>query len=142
VTSTAPTPVDVLLLVLEILTWVGLVPGILLLILGYLRRAFAARFEETWGVIIASPAGTEHPWFRWMDTERTLQSAPVPLDSDSGSVPEIGDEVRVYFDRRDPEHGRLDHPASDGRVLRVLGWVLTGVGAAAGIAQLAVMLAT
>ena len=42
------------MLVLELLTWVGLIPGITFLVLGYVRRAFAARYEQTWGIIIPS----------------------------------------------------------------------------------------
>lgn len=129
---------DSLALIFEVLTWVGLVPGIALLVIGYARRAFALRFEETWGVIIPSPAGTAHPWFRWMDLSRELQSAPVPLDGEEAL--EIGDEVKVFFDPRSPEYGRLDHPSADGRLVRVIGWALLGVGVAAGIAQLIVLL--
>lgn len=132
------TTIDSLALVLELLTWLGLVPGVVLLIVGYTRRALASRFQETWGVIIPSPAGSTHPWFRWMDLARQLQSAPVPNDHDQRL--EIGDEVTVYFDPRNPENGRLDHPSADGKILRVIGWVLTGVGAGAGIAQLVLLL--
>lgn len=125
---------DAIALVLELLTGVGLVPGVILLIIGYTRRALAGRFEETWGVIIASPAGTEHPWFRWMDLARELHSAPVAADA--ADLPRIGDEIKVYFDRRNPDNGRLDDPTGDGRALRVVGWLLTGLGLGAGIAQL------
>lgn len=129
---------DALALVLELLTWVGLVPGIVLLVAGYLRKAFAGRFQETWGVIVQSPAGTDHLWFRWMDLNRELQSAPVSLDADESL--EIGDEVKVYFDPRNPENGRLDHPSADGRVMRIVGWLLVGIGAGAAIVQLVTLL--
>ncbi|HEV7956887.1 MAG: putative sortase-sorted rane protein [Microbacteriaceae bacterium] len=129
---------DSLALVLELLTWVALVPGVLLLVVGYARLAFGGRFQETWGVIIPSPAGTPHKWFRWMDLSRELQSAPVPGDAERPL--EIGDEVRVYFDPRHPEKGRLDHPSSDGRLLRVVGWVLVAVGVGAAIAQLVTLI--
>lgn len=125
---------DAIALILELLTGVGLVPGVILLIIGYTRRALAGRFDETWGVIIASPAGTEHPWFRWMDLARELHSAPVAADAED--LPRVGDEVKVYFDRRNPDNGRLDDPAGDGRALRVVGWLLTGLGVAAAAAQL------
>ena len=127
------TTADSFALVLELLSWVALVPGVILLVVGYARRAFASRFQETWGVIIPSPAGTAHPWFRWMDLGRELRSAPVPMDADESLA--VGDEVKVYFDPRNPDHGRLDHPSSDGRLLRILGWVLAGIGAAAGVIQ-------
>ncbi len=130
---------DALPLAFELITWVGLVPGVVLLVVGYVRQAFAARFEETWGVVIPSPAGTSYPWFRWMDTDRQLQSAPVPPGGDETLVP--GDEVTVFVDRRSPDRARLDDPRSDGRVLRVIGWVLFSVGAAAGVAQLIALLA-
>ncbi len=125
---------DAIALILELLTWVGLVPGVVLLVAGYTRRALASRFEETWGVVIPSPAGSDHPWFRWMDLRRELRSAPV--NSHEGDLPKVGDEVKVYFDRRNPDNGRLDDPAGDGRALRVVGWLLVGVGVAAGVAQL------
>ena len=131
-------PADALALVLELVTWVGIVPGILLLAGGYLRRVVSARYLETWGVVIASPAGTNRPWFRWMDLERELQCAPVPPDTEHPV--RVGDEVLVYFDARSPDRARLDDPRMDGKLLRVLGWVLVGVGALAAAAQLVILL--
>ncbi|MBC7723334.1 MAG: hypothetical protein H7146_01095 [Burkholderiaceae bacterium] len=129
---------DALMLVLELLTWVGLIPGLILLAIGYARRAFASRFQQTWGIIIPSPAGTSHLWFRWIDLTRDAQSAPVPVDADESL--RVGDEVEVWFDPRNSENARLDHPSADGRVLRTIGWVLSGVGAGAGVVQLIVLL--
>ena len=128
---------DAIALILELLTGVGLVPGVILLIVGYARRVIAARFEETWGVVIPSPAGTSYPWFRWMDLARELQSAPVEYAGDPPLA--VGDEVKVYFDPRNPQKARLDDPSADGRALRLIGWILTGLGAGAGIAQLVLM---
>lgn len=125
---------DIVSLVLELVTWITLVPGVVLVIIGYVRRWIAGGYEKTWGVIIASPAGTTHPWFRWMDAYRELQSAPVPPHADEAR--EVGDEVTVYVDRRNPERARLDDPATDGRPLRVIGWILVAVGLAAAIIQL------
>ncbi|GAB3135971.1 DUF3592 domain-containing protein [Marisediminicola antarctica] len=129
---------DAFALVLELITWVGLLPGIVLLAAGYIRKAWASRYQETWGVIVQSPAGTDHLWFRWMDLQRELQSAPVSLDADESL--ELGDEVKVYFDPRNPENGRLDHPSADGRLMRILGWLLVGVGSAAAIVQIVILL--
>ena len=129
---------DVLALILELLTWVGLVPGVILLAAGYLRLVYSARFEKTWGVVIASPTGSGRPFIRWMDRGRELRTAPIPegdLDHEGKSLA-VGDEVPVYFDRRKPERGRLDNPTGDGRLLRVLGWVLSGIGAGAAVVQL------
>ena len=53
----------------------------------------------------------------------------------------VGDEVEVFFDPRNPDGARLDHPSADGRVLRTVGWVLTGVGAGAGIVQIIALIA-
>lgn len=125
-------------LVFELVTWVALVPGLGLLIVGYVRRALADRFEQTWGVVIPSPAGTSHLWFRWMDSSRELHSAPVPLEGDEAL--EAGDEITVYVDRRNPERGRLDDPAGDGRPQRVIGWVLVSIGSAAAVIQLVALL--
>lgn len=131
---------DALALVLELVTYIALVPGVVLLVIGYLRRAFAARYQHTWGVVVASPAGTGHPWFRWLDLEREFQTAPVPGDADRPIA--IGDEIEVFFDPRNPENARLTDPASDGHLLRTLGWILTGVGAAAGVGQIVALVVT
>lgn len=128
---------ETLALTLEVVTWVGLVPGVVLLAVGYARRAFALRFEHTWGVVVPSPADAREPSVRWMDRQRELHVAPVPEDPDHPVA--VGDEVEVYFDRSNPERGRLDDPAHDGRLLRVLGWVLTGIGALAAIAQIVLL---
>jgi hypothetical protein len=128
------------LTIVELITWVTLIPGIGLLTAGFAQRSFASKYEETWGVVIPSPAGTAYPWFRWMDLDRELQSAPVPPGADEGLAP--GDEIKVYMDMRRPDRGRLDPPSADGRVLRLTGWVLIGVGAAAGIVQVIALFAT
>lgn len=127
-------PADVVSLVLELVTWVTLVPGAVLLTVGYLRRSIAGGYEKTWGVIIPSPAGSTHPWFRWLDESRELQSAPLPADADESL--ELGDEITVYIDRRRPDRARLDDPKADGRPLRVVGWILLAVGSAAAFIQL------
>lgn len=126
-------------LILELVTWVALLPGIVFLIVGYVRKAMAGRYEQTWGVVIPSPAGTTHPWFRWMDESRELQSAPIPVDGEETLEP--GDEITVYMDRRNPDRGRLDDPAGDGRAPRVIGWILIAVGLAATAVQLIALLA-
>ncbi len=131
---------DALALVLELVTYIALAPGIVLLAIGYARRAFASRYQQTWGVIIESPAGTTHPWFRWLDLDREFQTAPVSYGADRTF--EIGDEIEVYFDPRNPENARLSDPSGDGHLLRVLGWILTGVGAAAGIGQIVALIVT
>lgn len=126
-------------LILELVTWVALLTGIVFLIVGYVRKAMAGRYEQTWGVVIPSPAGTTHPWFRWMDESRELQSAPIPVDGEETLEP--GDEITVYMDRRNPDRGRLDDPAGDGRVPRVIGWILVAIGLAATAVQLIALLA-
>ncbi|MEY2848230.1 MAG: hypothetical protein RI885_895 [Actinomycetota bacterium] len=131
---------DALALVLELVTYIALAPGIVLLVVGYTRRAFASRYQHTWGVVVDSPAGTTHPWFRWLDLDREFQSAPV--SGDTGRTLAVGDEVEVYFDPRNPENARLTDPTRDGHLVRMLGWILTGVGTAAGIGQLIALVVT
>lgn len=132
------TPSDAVSLALELLTWLAIVPGLVLLVIGLARRAWANRFEETCGVIVASPAGTNHPWIRWMDLDRQLQSAPIPLPDAAAHA--IGDEVTIYFDPRNPENGRLDHPSSDGKVFRVTGVMLLSIGIIAALVQISILL--
>ncbi|MBC7519037.1 MAG: hypothetical protein H7248_09210 [Microbacteriaceae bacterium] len=132
------TPSDAISLALELLTWLALVPGSVLLLIGLARRAWAKRFEETCGVVIASPAGTAHPWIRWLDLDRELQSAPIPLADAADHT--IGDEVTVFFDPRNSENGRLDHPSTDGRVFRVTGIMLMAIGILAVLIQLILLL--
>lgn len=129
---------SVVSLVLELVTWITLVPGVALLIVGYVRRALASRYEQTWGVVVPSPAGTAHPWFRWMDASRELKTAPLPIDGDESLQP--GDEITVYIDRRNPDRGRLDDPATDGRPQRIIGWVLVSIGIASAVVQLIALL--
>ena len=130
---------SILSLVLELVTWVALVPGVVLLAIGYIRKALADRYEQTWGVVIPSPAGTAHPWFRWMDASRELQSAPIPADGDEALQP--GDEIMVYMDRRNPDRGRLDDPATDGRSQRIIGLIFLSIGAASTAIQIIALFA-
>ena len=131
-------PIDAISLLLELITWIALVPGLLLLLIGYVRRALGARFEKTWGIVIASPAGTEHPWFRFIDLEREMQIVPVPLAD--GILPEVGAEVQVYFDPKNPQHARLADPTADGHAFRLVGVLLTAVGAATAFVQFGALL--
>lgn len=131
------TATDAISLTLELLTYLALLPGALLLTIGLVRRAFSSRLEETWAVVIASPAGTDHPWLRWLDLHREMQTSPVPLDE--GPLPTIGEEIRVWVDPRHPDRARLEHPSSDGRFFRVLGYILLGVGIGAAIGQLVLL---
>ncbi len=131
-------PLDAISLLLELITWIALVPGILLLLIGYTRRALGSRFEKTWGIVIASPAGTEHPWFRFIDLEREMQTVPVPLSD--GILPPVGTEVQVYFDPRNPQHARLADPKADGHAFRLVGVLLTAVGAATAFVQFGALL--
>lgn len=127
---------DALLLILELLTWIGLIPGLVMAIVGFTRRALSRRYEETWGIVVDGPPGDNRPHLRWMDLSRTLRLTP--LDDDDGGI-RVGDELPVYSDRLNSRPIRLDPPSSDGKAFVVVGLVLLGVGAAAGITQIVLM---
>ncbi|MCA4135340.1 hypothetical protein [Arthrobacter sp. M4] len=108
--------------ILEVMTWVGLVPGLPLLLVGWLRRRRRCPWISTPAEVVA--AGN-YTGFRWADAPGSTRLTLLPRD-EAGDV-EPGNLITVHFDSCHPARWSLTRPRHDNTLL-ILGWILTAVG--------------
>lgn len=123
-----PSPAVSLGPILEVMTWVGIVPGLLLLITGWVISKRRCRWTSTDSEIFT--AG-RYRGVRWSDSTSTIQQGLLRLEQSPGLV--AGQVVVLHYDICHPTRWRLDPPRQDDPVT-VLGLLLTGVGIACMIA--------
>ena len=123
----------------EILTFVGLIIGAVLYIVGLSVRGISGRWTRTTAVIAATGAAASEPAtvIRWFDDDGDVHECPADTHETHHLVP--GDDVRVWFRRRNPERCRTHDPDLDGKGLRLIGLVLLGIGVLAGVAGIVLM---
>jgi hypothetical protein len=112
-------------LIVEAFSWIGLAAGVLLLVLGYVRKAMHRGWKKALGVAVLDANGDLA--YRWLGDDGVIYDAPVEHGDEAG-IPEPGDDITVYVNPRDPSVGRIDDPAHEGRALRITGWILLAVG--------------
>ncbi|WP_426997043.1 hypothetical protein [Pseudarthrobacter sp. N5] len=115
--------------ILEVLTWICLPSGLILLLIIAFRRRFQERWSTSEGVVYADASGTG---FRWFDHKYRVHNAPMsPHDIKDLAV---GDPVLIYYDHNIPSRWQSTQPELRGRTTLILGRILTGIGLAALIA--------
>ncbi|RIJ52955.1 sortase [Clavibacter lycopersici] len=127
-------------LIIEFLTWIALVPGILLYVAGLSVRLLGRRWKATEGLVAdGSSADGSAPArvLRWFDDEGDVHEAPA--DTPETRDLDAGSDVRVWFSPRSPWRVRTHAPELDGRALRVTGLVLIGIGALAAVAGIVLL---
>jgi hypothetical protein len=126
-------------LIIEFLTWIALVPGILLYVAGVSVRVLGRRWTATEGLVADGPAGdgASSRVLRWFDHEGDVHEA----EADTPETRDLpaGSDVRVWFSPRAPWRVRTHAPELDGRALRVTGLVLIGIGALAAVAGIVLL---
>ncbi|MFT2689577.1 sortase [Clavibacter zhangzhiyongii] len=127
-------------LIIEFLTWIALVPGIVLYVAGVSVRVLGRRWTATEGLVADGPAdadGSSARVLRWFDGDGEVHEASA--DSPETRDLAAGSDVRVWFSPRAPWRVRTHAPELDGRALRVTGLVLIGIGASAAVAGIALL---
>ena len=127
-------------LIIEFLTWIALVPGILLYVAGVSVRVVGRRWTATEGLVADGPAGADGASsrvLRWFDHEGDVHEAQADAP-ETRDLP-VGSDVRVWFSPRAPWRVRTHAPELDGRALRVTGLVLIGIGALAAVAGIVLL---
>lgn len=119
-------PLDAIAIVGEVVSWLLLPSGLLLLVIGLARRSWARRYRSAKAVI--TNVDERDAKLRWFGDEGDVHETVSPL---TGPIPAVGDARTVWVHPSRPESARLDSPAHDGRALITLGGILTGVGAIA-----------
>jgi hypothetical protein len=119
----------------ELFTWIGLILGGLALVAGLVRGALMRNPRTHRGVVVEAD---EHSVaFRWFGDDGDIHEASAPpLRRRSVSV---GDDLTVYTPRSRPERGRIDPVDHLGRTLRVIGWVLLGIGIFAAVLSIVLL---
>ena len=117
-----PGPADALGPILEVMTWVGFVPAVPLLVIGWIMHLRRCRWISTSGEIFT--AG-RYQGVRWTDSGNNLrQSLLRPEDA-----PEMlaGSTIELHYDDCHPGRWRLSPPEQHNIAL-ILGWILASVG--------------
>lgn len=127
-------------LIIEFLTWIALVPGVLLYVGGVSVRVLGRRWTATEGLVADGPDGADGSAsrvLRWFDGDGDVHEAPA--DTPETHDLAAGSDVRVWFSPRAPWRVRTHAPELDGRALRVTGLVLIGIGVLAAVAGIVLL---
>jgi hypothetical protein len=128
-------PIDAAGAIAELFTWIGVLLGGLVLVPGLLRAALLGHPNTHEGVVVDAE---EHSvTFRWFGDDGDIHEASAPPLR--GHPVSMGDDVTVYTPRSRPERGRLDPVDHLGRSLRLIGWVLLGIGLAAAVLSIVLL---
>jgi hypothetical protein len=127
-------PAEFLGPILELMSWVGFVPGVPLLIIGWIISKRRCHWASTDSEVFT--AG-RYRGLRWTDSTSTSRQGPLRPDQ----TPELqaGHVAVLHYDICHPLQWRLEAPRHD-NTLTVLGLVLTGVGVACTIAGFVLMM--
>lgn len=129
-------PLATVSLVLELLSWIGITVGTVLLIAGYARRVAFSGWIKVLAVIVSDGQG-DGKLFRWLGADGNLYE--LPADTAETAHLEIGDDVELSVNPRRPEQARTDEAHIEGRSMRGVGWLFLGIGIAAVVLSLVLM---
>jgi hypothetical protein len=118
----------------ELLSWIGLGIGIVLLVPGYVLRLLHARWREQQGVVVALEGDVVT--FRWFGDGGIHEGTGDQLEKPLA----VGDDVKVWAKPSRPDLGRIEHTDHLGTTLRVTGFVLFAVGFVSAVASIILML--
>ncbi|MET3369462.1 UNVERIFIED_CONTAM: hypothetical protein ABIE34_002716 [Jeotgalibacillus campisalis] len=113
---------DVLGPILEMMTWVGFVPGVPLLLWAWVIAKRRCVWTTAEGEQFAAGGFLG---VRWVDRSNEEQKVLLDIPARDGSVD--SGAVLVHYDLCHPSRCSLYPPRHDNTVL-ILGWILTGVG--------------
>jgi hypothetical protein len=129
-----PNVLDAVGLISEVLTWVVLGPGLLLLLAGGTVRLAGARWCSAGGVAFVDG---RRRGVRWFDGKHGFLEGDFPAGG--GAELSAGADVLVYYDARNPARWQVDEPQLPGHILLLLGKILTGIGILAAAVGLVVL---
>lgn len=112
--------------ILEVLVWICLPPGLVLLLTAGVLRRLGEQWTQSEGVVYADESGVG---FRWFDHHFHVHNAPMSPHDISHMAP--GDPVTIHYATKTPSQWQTSAPQVRGETAGVLGRVLTGIGAVA-----------
>lgn len=127
-------PEGALGVVLETMSWVGLVPGIPMLLLGWIVAKRRCKWVKTSAEVFEAGG---FQGFRWSDGDDSQHSTL----NDPSEVPimDVGTQVELYYDQCHPSRWRLAPPHHDNHAL-LIGSILTGTGVLSTVAGFMLMM--
>jgi hypothetical protein len=126
-------PTDALGPILELMTWVGFVPGVPLLVWGWIIARRRCTWTTTTGEVFETG---RYKGLRWIDGSNNPRLSLVPPEEGQHLV--TGSEVTLHYDVCHPARYGLVQPRHENIVL-ILGWILTSLGILCTIAGFVVM---
>lgn len=127
-------PADALGPILEVMTWVGFVPGGPLLVIGWLIQRRRCRWASTSGEVFT--AGRYHG-VRWTDGGNALRQSLLRPEDAPGLL--AGSTVVLHYDPCHPGRWAL-HPPKQPNIVLILGWILASVGLLCTVAGFVLMM--
>ncbi|SLK13878.1 hypothetical protein [Arthrobacter sp. P2b] len=127
-------PTEFLGPILELMTWVGVVPGVPLLIIGWIIRKRRCNWSTADGEVFTAGRYRGLQW-----TDNTSTSRRGLLEPEQAPELQAGHVAVLHYDICHPTRWRLEPPRYD-NTATVLGLVLTGVGMASAIAGFVLMM--
>lgn len=125
---------DIVGILAEVFTWIGLVPGILCLLALWMLRLARGEWVETEAVVVEGERGQR---LRWMSHDGAMHARGMTAAERERAVD--ADALRIHYRRRSPSRAHLDPIDQDMRTLRLLSFILLGVFVLATIVSLAVL---
>jgi len=126
-----PSSTDLLGPILELMTWIGFIPGIPLIIAGLIIAKKRCPWVRAAGEVVT--AGT-YKALQWRPRDEAT-SRLILLPAVEAAKVTAGTFIVFYYDTCHPARWSL-HPPRHQNPLLVLGWILTGSGALCAVAGL------
>ena len=125
---------DLVGILAELFTWVGLVLGAICLSIVFIIRASRAHWIETDAVIVEGAGSIQ---LRWMTIDGQLMIRE--LDSYERDAISDPDSLTIHYNRRSPSRARFEVVGHGEKVLWIIGLILFGLGIVAAIVGLIVL---
>ncbi|HEV7951531.1 MAG TPA: hypothetical protein VGP24_17355 [Glaciihabitans sp.] len=125
---------DLVEVLAELFTWVGLVLGGLSFLTLLIVRVSRGSWVETEAVVVDEAEASQ---LRWMTIDGILHSRN--LDADERAAIKDPDELLIHYSRRSPDRMRFEVAGHGEKVLRALGFILLGIAAVSIVVSIVVL---
>lgn len=126
------TALDVLSNLAELFTWIGLSLGVTCLILVLIVKAAGGRWVETDAIVVDEQGGL----LRWMSNEGLHER---PLTAHQKDLLQHADGLRLYYRWGEPERIRFERTGHGEKTLRLLTWLMLGLGGGGAVGSLVLL---
>ena len=107
---------------LEMMSWVGFVPGIPMLIIGWIVAKRRCQWTKSTAEVFEAGGFQGFRWTDGNDRQHVTLNDPAEVE-----IMDVGTQVELYFDHCHPSRWSLGPRGRENHALLV-GWILTGTG--------------